>query len=447
MVSIVLCTYNRAYILKETIDSILEQTYSDFELIIVDDGSTDNTQNLLSEYTDSRVRSFVLEENSYYCAAANFGIKQAQGDYVAFATSDDTWEPEKLEKQIDYLDKRKECGACFTFAKVIDEKGEDATEKYPNISEPFHKNLHTRRAWIQRLIFRGNCICHPSAVIRREVLNAVGGYNLYYSRLADMDLWLRILRYFPIHMIEKELVNYRCFKNAEEQISGVTEKGIVKTVNESMLIRRSFVNSLSDEEMLKFFEDCFYYKEAYSHQELEIEKAFLLKECVKEVPELWILGMEKFEELLRDEEKVQILKERYHIKVQDIYRWNEKSFYKDCVVIHHMGIQEQVIAKQQEQLKEYEDRNRQLLERQIVLEKMLYETNESNESLEGRIYQLTKNIEELEENQQNEKLELQIKDKMLREIKEENEQVKKSLNQALLEKLSLQENAGKRGRK
>lgn len=84
MVSIILCTYNRAHTLKATIDSILAQTYTDFELILVDDGSTDRTQELLAEYSDERIRSYVLEENSFYCAAANFGLTKVRGDYIAF---------------------------------------------------------------------------------------------------------------------------------------------------------------------------------------------------------------------------------------------------------------------------------------------------------------------------------------------------------------------------
>ena len=130
MVSIVLSTYNRAGTLKMSVDSILQQTYEDFELIIVDDGSTDCTKELLEEYTDKRIRLFSLKENQFYCMAANYGLQQVKGEYVAFATSDDLWKKDKLELQINYLEKRKECGACFTFSTVIDENGENAKEKF-----------------------------------------------------------------------------------------------------------------------------------------------------------------------------------------------------------------------------------------------------------------------------------------------------------------------------
>ena len=109
MVSIILCTYNRENSIRYSIDSILEQTYQNWELIIVDDGSTDGTEKILEEYQDHRIRKIVLSDNSYYCYAANKGIREASGKYIAFATSDDIWEKTKLEKQIAYLEAHPEC--------------------------------------------------------------------------------------------------------------------------------------------------------------------------------------------------------------------------------------------------------------------------------------------------------------------------------------------------
>ena len=253
MVSIILCTYNRAHTLKATIDSILAQTYTDFELILVDDGSTDRTQELLAEYSDERIRSYVLEENSFYCAAANFGLTKVRGDYIAFATSDDVWNLRKLERQLDYMEKRKDCGACFTFVHLIDENGDNADEKYKDMLNVFRKLYYSRRDWIQRFIFEGNCLCHPTAVVRKEVLDKVGGYHVFYSLLADMELWLRIVRYYPIHVIEEDLLGYRMFEDQTKQVSGATEKKRTKSLNEHMIIRNNFINDLSEQELEDFF--------------------------------------------------------------------------------------------------------------------------------------------------------------------------------------------------
>ena len=100
MISVLMSTYNRAAYIKRAIDSVLAQTYKDFELIIVDDGSTDNTGEIIESYQDERIIYLPLAQNSFYCYAANYGLKKCKGDYVAFINSDDEWMPEKLEKQI-----------------------------------------------------------------------------------------------------------------------------------------------------------------------------------------------------------------------------------------------------------------------------------------------------------------------------------------------------------
>lgn len=439
MVSIILCTYNRAHTLRATIDSILKQTYTLFELIIVDDGSTDKTQELLAEYKDNRIRIFCLAENSYYCAAANFGIEKAKGEYVAFATSDDTWSPYKLEKQVEYLEKCRACGACFTFAGIIDENGESADERYAGLAAVLRKNYYTRRDWIQRLIFEGNCICHPSAVVRREVLDKVGGYHLYYSHLADMDLWLRILRYYPIHMIEEPMVGYRCFENAKDQISGVSEEQVTRSLNEHIIIRRNFINDLTDNEMLEFFDNKFRYKEAYSHLELEIEKAFLLMHCIQDLPDLWVLGMEKFEELLRDSEAVRVLKEVYQIKPQDIYKWNFQHFYMDYGIHNRFAEKDRELQRLQDELDKLNKELHAIIEDREEIRELLSVQREQSQALEEELLKSCSNLEKDKEEMLKLRRTLDIKDKMLEEVKAEKEEKAELLNEALLKKLKIEE--------
>lgn len=439
MVSVILCTYNRAHTLKATIDSILKQTYTAFELIIVDDGSTDDTQKLIEHYKDARIRSFVLAENSYYCAAANFGIEKAQGEYIAFATSDDIWSPYKLEKQMDYLEKCRECGTCFTFAGIIDEDGKAADERYAGLASVLQKNYYTRRDWIQRLIFEGNCICHPSAVVRREVLDKVGGYHLYYGHLADMDLWLRILRYYSIHMIEEPLVSYRYFENAKDQISGVSEEQVTRSLNEHMIIRRNFINDLTDKEMLEFFDNKFRYKEAYSHLELEIEKAFLLMHCIQDLPNLWVLGMEKFEELLRDSEAVKVLKEIYQIRPQDIYKWNFQHFYMDYGIHNRFAEKDKELQRLQDEFYKLNKNLLAITEDRKALSELLAVQREQSRDLEEELSKMRSELEENREKLLMMKRTLDIKEKVLEEIKIENEEKTAILNEALLKKLKIEE--------
>ena len=125
MVSVLMCTYNRRFCLKQAIDSVLCQTYPDFEFVIVDDGSTDGTEELIKSYQDPRIRYFKLDQNSFYCYAANQGLGHCQGDYVAFMNSDDAWLPDKLEKQVSVMEQNRMLGACFTRVYLVDESGND----------------------------------------------------------------------------------------------------------------------------------------------------------------------------------------------------------------------------------------------------------------------------------------------------------------------------------
>jgi len=97
MISVIMPTYNRARTLKRAIDSVLAQTYSDIELIVVDDCSTDNTKDIVDKYSDERLRYVRLKKNSGACVARNVGIEKAKGEYIAFQDSDDYWEKEKIE--------------------------------------------------------------------------------------------------------------------------------------------------------------------------------------------------------------------------------------------------------------------------------------------------------------------------------------------------------------
>lgn len=446
MVSIILCTYNRAHTLKATIDSILAQTYTDFELILVDDGSTDRTQELLAEYSDERIRSYVLEENSFYCAAANFGLTKVRGDYIAFATSDDVWNLRKLERQLDYMEKRKDCGACFTFVHLIDENGDNADEKYKDMLNVFRKLYYSRRDWIQRFIFEGNCLCHPTAVVRKEVLDKVGGYHVFYSLLADMELWLRIVRYYPIHVIEEDLLGYRMFEDQTKQVSGATEKKRTKSLNEHMIIRNNFINDLSEQELEDFFANKFQYKEAFTHQEMEIERALLLLHCVSDLPEIGTLGMDKFEKLLRDNEYVKVLKDTYQIQLQDIYQWNTKHFYMDYTIHTLLGQKDQQIGRQIEDIRLLQKHIKEIEKQRDGLDRKIENTEKSAEKMQQMIDMQKNELEKLKMKIEmskkevfEEKQKVTLLEKECKEMKEENQRKTDLLNRALLEKLELQE--------
>lgn len=193
LVSVVIPTFNRAWILPEAIESVLSQTFENYELIIVDDGSTDNTLPLLNACKDIRV---VSQENKGVSAARNSGIDAAAGDYLAFLDSDDLWLPEKLGSQMAFFKAHPETMICQTQEIWI----RNGRRIYP-------KKRHHKASGMFFERSLELCLVSPSAVvIRRELLEAVGRFDETLPACEDYDLWLRIGARYPVFLVDKPLV-------------------------------------------------------------------------------------------------------------------------------------------------------------------------------------------------------------------------------------------------
>ena len=349
MVSILMCTYNREQYLKRAIDSVIAQTYTEWELIIVDDGSTDNTEQLLAFYPDPRIRYIKMDKNRFYCYAANYGLQNCRGDYVAFQNSDDEWLPDKLEKQMRFMEEHTEAGACFTEVTLIDNEGNDLSERCLPMEKLFENHYEDQKDWMHFFLHKGNCVCHPSALVRKKVMDEVGGFNLMYCQLADFDLWVRIVTEHPIYVLPEKLIRFRWDINKQEQVSSATEKNLIRSFNEQMLIRKQMIDRLSDEQMLLFFKSEFQKKTSSSHLELEFEKAFLLMHSIDDSPEMRLPGINKLEEVLKIEGAVEVLERHFDLTLQEIYSWNRGHWYTDFIL-------EQKISEAKRQLAAYQEK-------------------------------------------------------------------------------------------
>lgn len=194
LVSVIIPTYNRGWILKEAIESVLMQDFTDFELIVVDDGSTDNTLDILGDY---RKKLTVIEQhNQGVSAARNRGIKSASGKYVAFLDSDDLWLPQKLSRQVEYFDSHPEVLICQT-EEIWVRNGRRVNPK-------------KRHQKFSGMIFEPSlalCLVSPSAVmIRRNLFDEVGLFDESLPACEDYDLWLRISCRHPVILIKTPLI-------------------------------------------------------------------------------------------------------------------------------------------------------------------------------------------------------------------------------------------------
>jgi glycosyltransferase involved in cell wall biosynthesis len=217
-VSIIIPTYNRQEYVQEAIDSVLAQTYTDYEIIVVDDGSTDGTGEALQARYGSRIR-YLWQENQGESVARNHGIELAQGEYIAFLDSDDLWLPSKLEQQVAYLEASQNVGMLFARAWLIDEHGARYGE------DPHVTSRRTPRSLTINDLLMQNSVSGPSTVlIRREALANSGGFDPEIKYGEDWDLWLRVVQTAPIHAIEIPLASIRRHRQTQSYYPDTSAK-------------------------------------------------------------------------------------------------------------------------------------------------------------------------------------------------------------------------------
>lgn len=198
LVSVIIPAYNQGYFLAEAIDSVLAQTYTEFEIIIVDDGSTDNTAQVAQSYADRRVR-YVYQENGGLSSARNAGIRCAQGAYISYLDSDDRFLPQKLEILVDFLKHHPEIGFVAGQAVPIDEHGNHIGKIFdtPIPSDP-------------RQLLLGNPLHVGSILVRQQWQKQAGFFDETLRSYEDWDMWLRLARAgCQLHYVSRPVSLYR----------------------------------------------------------------------------------------------------------------------------------------------------------------------------------------------------------------------------------------------
>ena len=207
LVSVIIPAYNSANYIEEALESVFEQTFQDFEIIVIDDGSTDETGEVLKKYGD-RIR-LLFQDNGGCASARNKGIRIARGKYIAFLDADDLWMPTKLEKQVAMFEKNENLGMMTTGVYSFDEKGVFGYSK--------NKRKILMPGDVARNIFLHSNVGTPTVMVRKEVFDIVGlfeertqqGEKVFLSHGSDDNMWVRIAAHFDVELIDEALAKIR----------------------------------------------------------------------------------------------------------------------------------------------------------------------------------------------------------------------------------------------
>ncbi len=201
-VSVIIPLYNRGQFIAQTVQSVLDQTYPNIDLIIVDDGSADNSREVLQQFADKiKLLEHPGRVNKGQSAAINLGIQSSESKYVAILDSDDLFAPEKIALQVDYLEKNQDVGLVYGNGCAIDEHGKKLY--------PIYEDGHQENSDPERILMDCYFLLPNNSLVRRKVLEKVGGFDEALRSAQDHDMAIRVAEVTKLAYIDKELFYYR----------------------------------------------------------------------------------------------------------------------------------------------------------------------------------------------------------------------------------------------
>lgn len=212
-VTVLMAVYNGEPYLREALESVLGQSFSDFEFLIIDDASSDHTVEIVESYRDPRIRLIHNTRNLGLTASLNKGIELARGRYIARMDSDDISLPERFSRQFEFMESNPSVGVCGTWAKTIDPAG--------NVTGELRA---LTGASLKKLCWRPSPFLHPTVMVRADLMKSCG-YNPEYPQAQDYELWLRLCRKTDFYNLDQFLVHYR-----------IHLKSVFKTKRENQLL-------------------------------------------------------------------------------------------------------------------------------------------------------------------------------------------------------------------
>ena len=339
-VSVIIPAYNHEKFVAECIQSVLNQTFQDFEIIITDDASTDRTVEIIENFSDQRIKLFKHIKNQGVSIAANNCILHASGKYIAWLSTDDAWYPEKLELQIQYIDDHPEIGAVFGKVDWIDESGNLITDHSFPYLDVFNVPNRTRVEWLRYFFLTGNCLSLPSSLVRKQCFAEVGMFDPAYAKIPDLDLWIRICSRYEIAILDHKLIRNRWISD-NINASGNTIKNRIQVQFEHRHSLDHYLKITNPNEFLSTFPDAIKYGEVTAN----IIPYFLGRIAIDNhwnYKMLW--GLDVISTLLKNENTAQTLKSKCNFTYLDFARLSSECDSFNLQVVEELSRREQALS-------------------------------------------------------------------------------------------------------
>ncbi len=322
-VTVILTSYNHEKFIRESIDSILSQTYKNFEFIIVDDCSSDASWDIICNYKKEHP-DIITIRHTYNWGSGSIEDtvkKYANGDYIAIHHCDDIWEKDKLQKQVEAIMKIPNCAAVFTNAIAIDETGKEYLDK-----EGFYYNLfsvknRSRHEWLNHFFYKGNCLCHPSILIRKDVYMDDGFFRKGLRQIPDFVKWIQVCKKYEIYVLSEPLVKFRVH-NAGKNTSGMRADTQIRSTVELFLMLNEYADIKERVELLKIFPEA----EKYCSEKIFSSEYVFGRICTEEgMPSYTRLyGNQLLYKVLNEPELADLIKKQNHYDYKDYIKENGK---------------------------------------------------------------------------------------------------------------------------
>ena len=312
-VSVLLSSYNHEKYISEAVNSALAQTFEDFELFIVDDCSDDLSWQVIESYGDHRITA--IRNETRKGKHLFYNISRLTGQYIAIHHSDDSWEPEKLQKQVEYMDSHPETIACFTHVQLIDEH----SRNYEPPEDAFYHSVfeqpnRSRFEWLRYFFDKGNALCHPSLLIRKEAYEDLGLFNFGLRQIPDFLRWIRVCLAGEIHVVQEKLTKFRLHTISERNVSGDNAANHLRGATEYFMICDDFFKISSDEVFFKVFPE-------YAGKDVVAEFVLSRMMVEKDLKPMQLYGLRKIFGMINDPGKAQ--------QIRDIHKYTYIDFVKD----------------------------------------------------------------------------------------------------------------------